>query len=326
MKSLCLCPGELLVDFICTDIGSSLVSGRTFLKKAGGAPANVTACIAKLGKQAAFAGSVGNDAFGEYLENTLNVEGVDTTLVQRSDSHNTTMAFVSLTSDGERDFNFLRGADIDFVYGKSEKEYLERANILHFGSATGFMGGELELSYLKMIIEAHEKGKFISFDPNYREALTGADKEKFVAKVHKVLPLCHIIKVSQEELQLLTNTRNIHDGINALLGLGAERIIVTLGSRGAIFCTKMFQIEVAAPRIKSIDSTGAGDAFVGGMLYRLSDFDDPRDCLDNKDKVIDILTFAATVGAKTCTKHGAIEALPTYQEVNELITTMKERT
>lgn len=326
MKSLCLCPGELLIDFICTDIGSSLSSGSTFLKKAGGAPANVAACVAKLGKQAAFAGSVGYDAFGEYLENILKAEGVDITLIQRSYINKTTMAFVSLTSVGERDFSFVRGADEDFVYGKAEGEYLERVNIVHFGSATGFMGGDLELSYWKMIIEAHEKGKFISLDPNFREALICENKKLFISKIHKVLPLCDVIKVSKEELELLTDAGDIHDAIDVLHELGAERIIVTLGSEGALFSTNMFRIDVEAPRIVSIDSTGAGDAFVGGMLYRLCDLDDPRACLDNKDKVLEILTFAAAVGAKTCTKHGAIEALPTYQEVNELITTMKERT
>lgn len=157
MKSLCLCPGELLIDFICSDPDASLSSGNTFLKKAGGAPANVAACIAKLGKGAAFAGCVGDDAFGVYLEQTLKAEGVDTTLIQKSSVHKTTMAFVSLTSDGERGFSFVRGADEDFVYGNNECEYLEKANIVHFGSATGFMGGDIEVSYLRMINEAYEK-------------------------------------------------------------------------------------------------------------------------------------------------------------------------
>ena len=137
-----ICPGEALIDFVSTDVGKSLENTNGFVKKAGGAPANVASAISKLGAEAYFAGTVGKDAFGAFIETTLKANNINTSLLFKLENHSTTLAFVSLMEDGERDFEFARDADsllsIDMF-----KDKLECFDLFHFGSATAFLEGEL---------------------------------------------------------------------------------------------------------------------------------------------------------------------------------------
>ncbi|NNU76303.1 carbohydrate kinase family protein, partial [Clostridium estertheticum] len=163
-----LCIGELLIDFICSDINSGLTKGENFVKKAGGAPANVSAAISKLGGQAYFAGKVGNDNFGMFLKETLEEAGVDTSMLIFDKNSKTTLAFVSLNGDGERDFIFNRGADELLTFDELDRDKLKSFKIMHFGSATALLGGPSKETYLKTMELAFENEVFISFDPNYR--------------------------------------------------------------------------------------------------------------------------------------------------------------
>jgi len=146
------CIGELLIDFVAENQGKDLTQAVQFTKKAGGAPANVACAISKLGGSAVFVGAVGQDAFGQFLLDTLMAHGVDVSTAQRSQTF-TTLAFVSIASDGERDFVFSRGADQTLSYQSSLGKQLQDS-MVHFGAATSFLGGPLEDAYGRYLIDA----------------------------------------------------------------------------------------------------------------------------------------------------------------------------
>ncbi|EOD01117.1 carbohydrate kinase family protein [Caldisalinibacter kiritimatiensis] len=315
MSNNITCIGELLIDFICSDVNVDLIEGENFVKKAGGAPANVTAAISKLGGKASFIGKVGNDPFGKFLKKTLDDVNVDTSMLVLDDEHNTTLAFVSLKSDGERDFVFNRGADEYLTYDELDQDKLRDSKIVHFGSATGLLGGNLKETYLKAIKLCKEEGIFISFDPNYRGDLWKGRKEEFIDITKKCMEYADFVKVSDEELKIITGEEKLEDGVKGLHDLGAKIVTVTLGKDGTLVSNGIDMTTVKSIKIKSVDSTGAGDAFVGATLYRIAQLEAPKDLVKDFAKIKEIIAFSNKVGAITCTKLGAISSLPTLEEV-----------
>ncbi|MDD3225267.1 MAG: carbohydrate kinase [Clostridium sp.] len=314
MKNV-LCVGELLIDFICSDINSSIVVGENFKKKAGGAPANVSAAISKLGGKAAFLGKVGNDPFGEFLKNTLGDANVDTSMLYFDSENSTTLSFVSLKSDGQRDFVFDRGADGMLKYDEIDLEKLYSNNIFHFGSATALLGGDTKDTYMKIMNEVKESGKFISFDPNYRGNLWEDRTEDFIKTSLECIEMADFIKLSDDELYIITGKKDVEEGLKEL-SKGKDKIFtVTLGKEGTLVSNGKDTKKVKSVKIKSIDSTGAGDAFIGAVLYKISFLDNPKEIKNDFKKVEDIVCFANKVGAAVCTKLGAIAALPTIEEI-----------
>jgi fructokinase len=179
MKVLCI--GEALMDMICTDVNVSLSSGQHFLKKAGGAPANVAAAIAALGGDVSMAAKVGDDPFGQHLIELLETIGVDTSLIIKDPHYFTTLAFVSLMNDGERDFYFNRGADKELTTYDLAALNLKEYSIVHFGSATAFLPGPLQSTYIELFAKAKQAGCLISFDPNYRHLLFQNNSASFIS-------------------------------------------------------------------------------------------------------------------------------------------------
>jgi fructokinase len=310
-----VCVGELLIDFFCSEIDSNLIEGRQFLKSAGGAPANVCATIAKLGGNASFSGKVGRDPFGYFLEETLNSLNVDTSMLAWDEKTATTLAFVSLQENGERDFVFHRGADAFMTMDDIELNEINKAKILHFGSATAMLTSPFRETYLSLISSAREKGKFISFDPNYRRDLWRERLVDFISMAKKAISLSDFVKVSEEELEIITGTKNHELGVDILHHIGARIIAVTLGKRGTLISNSSKKKLVKSIPVMSIDSTGAGDAFVGATLLKLSNIHDIKFIEKDFDRLLDIITFANRIGALVCTKIGAIEALPSIEEI-----------
>ncbi len=313
MRESILCIGELLIDFFCTDRNVNLKDGSTFVKKAGGAPANVCATIAKLGGKARFLGKVGNDPFGHFLESTLESIGVYTDLLLKDPYAPTTLAFVSLQADGQRDFVFTRGADANITMDDIPLEVLSSTNIIHFGSATALLSQPFQQTYKDFLRYAKSQNHYISFDPNFRTDLWGKNVELFKKHVFECIPYCDFVKVSDEELFLLTNETHIQTAVLTLHSLGADCIAVTLGKDGTLFSLKGKITIVPSIPITALDTTGAGDAFVGATLYQLNKVENPQ-YLTFKEWV-DIIHFSNKVGAIVCEKIGAIESLPTRKEV-----------
>ncbi|GAB6189997.1 carbohydrate kinase [Marinitoga arctica] len=289
--------GELLIDFICLDKNKNIVEGKNFEKKAGGAPGNVAAVVSILGGKSSILGNVGNDPFGSFLVNEMKKYNVDTSLITFDNDLNTTLAFVSLMDDGERDFVFFRGADSNLEMPSIEvlKEY----DIFHFGSATAFLGNELEKNYINIFEFAVENKKFISFDMNYRKDLW-EKTEKLISLSKKIIKYSHFVKFSEEELKLFSNKDNIEESIKYVHKIGAKIVAVTLGKEGSIISDGNEIRKIDSIKVNAIDSTGAGDAFVGAFLYKLS---------KGEKDYFKIARFANGIGALVCTKKGALTAL-----------------
>ena len=305
-----LCPGEALIDFVSMDIGKSLKETNGFIKKAGGAPANVAAAISKLGCEAYFCGSVGNDAFGDFLEDTLIANNINTELMFKLNDHNTTFAFVSLMKDGERDFEFARDAD-EYLSFKYVEKILDRFDLFHFGSATAFLDGQLKEAYYKIKDYALKNNKLMSFDANYREVLFGDKQEVFINCCKEFIAESDIVKLSDEETMLISGMENIEEAAKSIVELGCKNLIVTLGKRGALVTTNESQVLVPTKEIEMKDATGAGDAFIGSVLAQI--LNEP-----NKD-IFEIVKLANLVGGLTTTKIGALESIPTWDEVFQYI-------
>ncbi|WP_242968895.1 PfkB family carbohydrate kinase, partial [Clostridium beijerinckii] len=168
MSKNIFCIGELLIDMVCVD-NKGLKDGEKFEKKAGGAPANVAACISKLDGNAYFLGQVGDDYFGKHLIELLKDLNINTEMAVEKGS--TTIALVGIDKNGERNFDFLRGSDGEYSFNNINLSKIANSDIIHFGSATGFLEGELKKTYFKLLECAKSNNIYVSFDPNYRDAL-----------------------------------------------------------------------------------------------------------------------------------------------------------
>lgn len=307
MKKI-LCIGEALIDMICTDKGKSLVEGNNFLKKAGGAPTNVAAAIAALGGQVELAAKVGIDPFGKHLVEIMQSFGVSTRWVLQDENYFTTFAFVSLMESGERDFYFNRGADGQLSRQEVEGINLEEFSIIHFGSATGFLPGPLQAAYLGLMQKALQHNIFISFDPNYRHLLFKNDTQAFIDQSLNFIESCHFFKVSDEEAMLISGKSTLEDAVRELQQKSNAVFAITLGKDGTLLSfDKTTQIIPSIP-VKPVDTTGAGDAFVGALLYQLSSYSfDQMKALKAEDWSRIVLN-ANKAGARTCEYLGAMEA------------------
>ncbi len=306
MKIICI--GEALIDLICTDKGSSLSDGQHFLKKPGGAPTNVAAAIAALGGTVELAAKVGNDPFGKYLISVMKDFGVSTRWMLQDDSHFTTFAFVSLMEDGERDFVFNRGADGQLSREEIEDIDLDDVSIIHFGSATAFLPGPLQAAYQQLLQQALQRNIFISFDPNYRHLLFRNNIETFIDQSWNFLKACHFFKLSDEEAMLITGALTLDDAVNVLVKNTTAVFTITLGKDGTLLGFGQETSVVPSIKVNPVDTTGAGDAFVGALLYQLRDH--TLSVIRNLDRPAweHLVENANKAGARTCEYLGAMEA------------------
>ena len=307
MKKI-LCIGEALIDMICTDTGSALSKGEHFLKKPGGAPTNVAAAIAALGGEVLLSAKVGADPFGQQLIDVMKDFGVSTIHMLQDKDHFTTFAFVSLMQDGERDFVFNRGADGELSESDIEGIDLDECSIIHFGSATAFLPGPLQQTYKSLLQKALDKNIFISFDPNYRHLLFNNNTESFIEQSWSFMHQCHFFKVSDEEAMLLTGSASVFDAATILSEKTNATFAITLGKEGTMLVHQKNKITVPSIAVKPIDTTGAGDAFVGAVLYQLSQYSlQMIEALSAEDWK-EIITNGNKAGARTCEYMGAMEA------------------
>ena len=303
-----LCIGEALIDMICTDKGSPLSDGENFLKKPGGAPTNVAAAIAALGGDAWLAAKVGADPFGKHLIDVMQDFGVSTKFVVEDKKHFTTFAFVSLLKNGERDFYFNRGADGELTRDEVDLIDLSEFPITHFGSATAFLPGALQIAYQSLLQKALFRNSFISFDPNYRHLLYKDRKQSFTDQSWNFLSACHFFKVSDEEAMLLTGRSSVADAAEDFLQKTKAVFAITLGKDGTMLGLNNSTAIIPSIAVQAIDTTGAGDAFVGAVLYQLSKYTKAE---TENLQITDwhkIITNANKAGARTCEYLGAMEA------------------
>ncbi len=303
-----LCIGEALIDMICTDKGRTLTEGENFLKKPGGAPTNVAAAVAALGGEVELAAKVGVDPFGTYMVEVMQQFGVRTTYMLRDADHFTTFAFVSLMENGERDFYFNRGADGQLSAADIEAIDLSDVSIIHFGSATGFLPGPLQAAYRLLLQKALERKIFVSFDPNYRHLLFRDNTQSFIDQSWYFLQHCDFFKLSDEEAMLLTGETTLDKAAAVLMQKTPSVFTITLGGEGTLLGIQQTTQVIPSIPVKPVDTTGAGDAFVGAVLYQLDKSIAGKNSELSKEDWEQIVSNANKAGARTCEYLGAMEA------------------
>ncbi|MGG3563317.1 carbohydrate kinase [Neobacillus rhizosphaerae] len=313
--------GEVLIDFIPLQKGAALKDVVAFERAPGGAPANVAAAVAKYGQKAAMISKVGNDAFGDFLIEKLVEAGVETDKIYRTGEANTALAFVSLKENGERDFSFYRNPSADLLLSEEEIEpaWFKTGDILHFCSVD-LVESPMKQAHTKAIAAVSATGGLVSFDPNVRLPLWD-DPEDCRKAILEFLPAADIVKVSDEELSFITGIQEESDAIHSLFVGNVKAVVYTKGAAGADLYLKDEIFKSSGYSVEPVDTTGAGDAFIGGFLYQLLELQANPGNVEEvlRRNAADILRFANASGAFTTTGKGAISALPSKEEVESLI-------
>ncbi|MDR1669140.1 MAG: carbohydrate kinase [Oscillospiraceae bacterium] len=301
--------GEMVIDFLPgTEPGS-------YLRNAGGAPANMAIAAARNGMDAGFCGMLGDDAFGRFLAATLEENGVRLLCGRRTAEAVTTMAFVTLESDGERSFTFARkpGADMLLTSADVREKDLTDATVIHAGSCS-LSGASSADATLYALRRGSELKKLISFDVNYRALLWDGGEQAAVKRIREALPYVSLLKVSEEETPLLGGD------IPALMReYGIPLVVETLGSQGARAFFQGSVLYASCPEVPRVDTTGAGDAFWGTFLAGLLLKGVGQTHALNEDAITRALREGNAAGTLCVQKKGAISALPYRAEIEELL-------
>ncbi|MGJ5713358.1 carbohydrate kinase family protein [Staphylococcus auricularis] len=312
--------GEALIDFIPNETDIKLKDVQGFTRRVGGAPCNVASTTQKLGGEAALVTQLGEDAFGDLIVETLQSIGVNTQYVERTAEANTALAFVSLTAEGERDFSFYRKPSADMLYNPSNINDIELTaeDILHFCSVD-LVESKMKAAHEAIIERMHQADGTIVFDPNVRLPLW-KDEDACRITIQQFIPKAHIVKISDEELSFVTGIEDEREAIQWLFQGHVEAVIYTKGAAGAtIYLKDDTTISHEGFKVTPVDTTGAGDAFIGAVISRLlaTDTHDVVEILKAQGQ--QILEFSNFVAAKVTTQHGAIESIPTLDEVNQAL-------
>ncbi|RXZ83404.1 carbohydrate kinase [Paenibacillaceae bacterium] len=309
--------GEVLIDF--TPAGSSAAGNVQFEQNPGGAPANVLAALAKLGVETAFIGKVGSDQFGRYLLDTLTGCGIDASGVVLDAEANTTLAFVHLAADGDRTFSFYRNPGADQLLKPEEVNtaLIENSKVFHFGSIS--MTHQPAADATRRALQAAKAGgQLVSFDPNLRPALWD-DLERAKEIIREGLAASDIVKLSEEELVFLTDDEQLDRAARRVASeYNIQLLLVTLGEKGCYYLLGDTAGSVPSYKVKAVDTTGAGDSFLGGFLYKLLE-DGRALTLWSEEELAAALSFACAMAALVTTKKGAIPAMPSKEEIEALL-------
>lgn len=311
--------GEALIDFIPAQSGCPIKEVEEFKPAVGGAPANVCGAFTRLGGESALITQLGNDPFGDKIVDEFASHGIDCGYIRRTDEANTSLAFVALEKDGNREFSFYRKPGADMLLGAEnvEKEWFENAYALHFCSVS--LGDfPMKEAHRQAIAYAKEQGALISFDPNIRLPLWSS-AEALKETILEFLPCADVIKISDEELEFITGKTTIEEAADQLFQGSTKLVIYTKGSDGSEAYTKAVKGSDPSQKVKAIDTTGAGDAFIGSFLYQLYANEITADKLDSltADQLNQFLHFSNVYCAKSVQKRGAIASYPTMEEMKE---------
>ena len=314
------CLGEVLIDFVAAESDLPLEQATTFVKAAGGAPANVAVALPRLGTHAAFVGKISSDRFGRSLGQLLAAEGVDVRGVIEEDSTRTPLAFVGTDGSGGRSFVFYHDHTSDMLLRTDEvlarHDLISQASVFHFGSLT--LRAEPGCSAtLAAVHIARERGRLVSFDPNVRlEVWDSAAQGRTM--MLEVMKLVDVLKVSGDELEFLTDTSDVERACRRLRARGPKLVVVTLGERGCFYDAGASRGFVPGISVPAVDTLGAGDAFLAGLLAGLTGSPEGG-ILEDVEALRGALRFAKAVAALTTTRYGAIPALPSRSEVESLL-------
>ena len=311
--------GEALIDMIPSRVGCSFDEVSSFSPRTGGAPANVCAAFARLGGKSAFLSQLGDDPFGHKIARELEACGIDLSHLAFTDKANTALAFVSLEEDGSRTFSFYRKPSADLLYSPEQIDpaWFADAFALHFCSVS-LVDSPMRYAHLAAITAAREAGAILSFDPNLRFPLW-PDREQLRQTVWQFLPLTHILKLSDGELPFLTDTEDIEAALPALFTGDVQLVLYTCGSKGARAYTRTASARARSPKVTAVDTTGAGDGFIGSFLWQLQ-----RDGVTaaelpklSRKRLTEYLAFSNRFCAISVQHHGALDSYPTLEQMEQ---------
>ena len=306
--------GEMLIDFIPNKINCGLKDVDSFTKMAGGAPANVAVAASKLGSEAYYVGMVGKDAFGDFLIDTVKSYGVKNEYIYQTEQANTSLAFVSLMDNGQREFSFYRNPGADMLLEEKHVEIINisKDDLISFCSVD-LVEAPVKYATKRFLEKANEIGATVLFDPNLRFNLWN-DLDELKEIVLEFAKYAQIIKISDDELEFITGHSDEEKAIEFIKNITDANIIITRGSKGSYAEFGDFKVERSISKVEAIDTTGAGDAFVGGIL----NFIDKNKKSINKyslEDVKDMLDFANRVAAYSVTKNGAMASYPSVEDL-----------
>ena len=304
--------GEVLIDF--TQSGVSESGMRLFEQNPGGAPANMLTASTRLGMKTAFIGKVGTDMHGTFLKEVLEEQHICTKGMVFDENFFTTLAFVELSETGERKFSFARkpGADTKLRLEEIDKKLLEQTKVFHFGSLS-LTDEPCRTATMEAVKYAKEQGAIISYDPNYRELLWES-KEQAIEQMRRPIPYVNVLKISDEETELMTGESDPIKASERLVEQGISIVVVTLGEKGALVRTKEGYSIIPGFVSKVVDTTGAGDSFWGGFISRIVASGKEINSLTLVE-LETMIRFANAVAGICVTRRGAIPAMPSLEEV-----------
>jgi sugar/nucleoside kinase (ribokinase family) len=278
----------------------------TYERKAGGAPFNVACALNKFGAEVKFVGSVGDDLIGRFLIKYARDLGMDTTYIHQNTDRNTTLAFVELNEEGDRDFCFYRKNTADYCMPEVTDRLIKSADIVCIGSL--MLADKKCVEYaLDIIDRAHSMGKTVAFDVNYRTDIY-RDKDSAVKIYKKILAKADIVKFSEDEVETFTE-----EYVDSLCD---KLVLITLGKEGSEWRYNGKRGQVPTITVKPVDTTGAGDAFFAGALSII----DKNVGKPLTDQLLnDALRFGNIAGALNTTGRGAIDNLPDLDTVKKYL-------
>jgi len=310
-----ICFGEALIDFLNTGTQTDgCLALNDYRQYPGGAPANAAVAVAKLGGKSLFAGQVGNDIFGDFLESSLQAYNVNTQFLSKHATASTALAFVTLDQYGERTFSFYRKNSADMLFKREQvaDEWFSKDTIFHFCSNTLTEQG-IAQSTEYAINKALQTNAIVSFDVNLRHNLWPEGKAN-IDSVNNLIRSAHIIKFSLDEFNYLACGNN-EDYLTFCFKWNCQLVIVTDGANSIVYHTRSNAYSVQPPTISAIDTTAGGDGFIGGFLYALSYFEQLKELLENEITLKKVIEFSAQCGAIAVSKPGAFPALATLDDV-----------
>lgn len=315
MQKLCAI-GEAILDFIPETKGQRLKDVTSFKRVCGGAPANVAGAVAKLGGKSKFITKLGEDAFGDHILECFHACHIDTSAILRTKDADTSLAFVSLANDGNRDFMFYRRhcADKQLAADEIQADALKDCGILHFCSVS-LIEAPIKYAHKKLIDMAIQEGVSISFDPNLRLSLW-EDEEALRSSVKEFMVYADILKISDEELSFISGYDTIEEALPFFFEHRCKYLIYTMGKDGAtIYHKDGTVIHDDGFCVNVRDTTGAGDSFIGAFLYQLLAHDQCDLSHVSDEQLAQYLRFANAYAAYTTTREGALDAMATADEI-----------
>lgn len=298
--------GDAVVDLI-PDTKNS------YLKCPGGAPANVAVAVSRLDGEAAFFGRVGQDPLGRFMKQTLTDEGVNTDFMLLDETQRTSTVVVDLDESGERSFTFMVKPSADQFMLATDIPSFEKNQWLHVCSIA-LANEPSRSSTFQAMQQIKEAGGFVSFDPNLRDEVW-ADQCEIKTVVLKAVAMSDVVKFSDDELLFLTDSNSLKAGLAMVAKYKNTLQLITQGAKGALVITQGQQELIAGKAIKPVDTTGAGDAFVGGLITYLAQ----SNKWSEMDHIRQAVKWANSCGALATTKKGAMTALPTKNELAEYL-------